>query len=385
MKKCIVCKGEFFKKPLLSYKNMPALAQNMPSKSELLNEKGIDFNVCQCSLCGLVQLDCDAVFYYRDVIRAGGGSTVMLDIRRNQYIDFIKKFNLIGKRFLEVGCGQGEFLQVLNEFEVQAHGIENNAELVQKAVEKGLSVHCNFIESKDDIVSDKKYDAFLSFNFLEHQPNPCGMLQGIYNNLTDDGVGIVTVPSFEYIVEHNSFYEFIRDHIAYYSEGSLRILLERCGFWIVELSRLNRDTISVYVKKRNMVDISGLKCNFNRLNSSIRQFVQSIKIQGGDVALWGASHQGFTILSTAQLGADIAYIIDSAPFKQGKYSPATHIPIVPPEYFFANKVAAIIIVAPGYSNEIYETIQARYGNDVQIAVLRSENVEVLSEKGESDG
>lgn len=379
MKHCIVCNGRFYSQPLLSYENMPALAQNIPSKEEIASEKGIDFNVCQCSCCGLVQLDCDAVFYYKDVIRAGGGSSHMLDIRRRQYRDFIRKFNLTGKRFIEVGCGQGEFLQILDEFDVKAFGIENNVELVQKAVEKGLSVTRFFLGSKDDAIPGEKYDAFLSFNFLEHQPDPCGMLQGIYNCLTDAGVGIVTVPSFEYIVEHNSYYEFIRDHIAYYTEDTLRFLLEYTGFEVIELSRINRDTISAYVRKRQMLDLTELKNNFTRLNSSIQQFIRNIKSQGAEVALWGASHQGFTILSTAQLGKDIAYIIDSAPFKQGKYSPATHVPIVSPDYFFEKKVGAIIIVAPGYSEEIYKTIQSRYGTDIVVAVLRSEDLEVLSE------
>ena len=35
----------------------------------------------QCSGCGLVQFDCEPVAYYRDVIRAGGGSSTMRELR----------------------------------------------------------------------------------------------------------------------------------------------------------------------------------------------------------------------------------------------------------------------------------------------------------------
>jgi len=154
-------------------------------------------------------------------------------------------------------------------------------------------------------------------------------------------------------------------------------LLKKNGFEVIKCDRLNRDTISAYVRKNKMHDLSSLKHNFNKLNASFRQYVDQVKAQKGTVAIWGASHQGFTILSTAELGEKIDYIIDSAPFKQGKYSPATHIPIISPNYFFEKKADAIIIVAPGYSEEIYRTIKEMYGPDVRIAILRSENLEIL--------
>ena len=60
------------------------------------------------------------------------------------------------------------------------------------------------------------------------------------------------------------------------------------------------------------------------------RLIDDLKAQGRRVALWGASHQGFTIIACAGIGEKIEYIIDSAEFKQGKYSPATHIEIISP-------------------------------------------------------
>ncbi len=56
------------------------------------------------------------------------------------------------------------------------------------------------------------------------------MLKAIWNNLAEDGMGLVTVPSLEYILEKGSYYELIRDHIAYYTFDTLRALLNHCGF-----------------------------------------------------------------------------------------------------------------------------------------------------------
>ena len=62
------------------------------------------------------------------------------------------------------------------------------------------------------------------------------MLRAIWNNLEDDAMGLITVPSFEYIMEHSSYYELIRDHIAYYTFDTLTSLMERSGFDVVEAS-----------------------------------------------------------------------------------------------------------------------------------------------------
>ena len=78
-----------------------------------------------------------------------------------------------------------------------------------------------FTETEDTRFAGGLYDVFLSFNFLEHQPDPSTMLQAIHRNLEDDAMGLITVPSFEYIMDHNSYYELIRDHLAYYTFETL--------------------------------------------------------------------------------------------------------------------------------------------------------------------
>lgn len=92
-------------------------------------------------------------------------------------------------------------------------------------------------------------------------------------------------------------------------------------------------------------------------------------------AIWGASHQGFTLASTTKLGKKAQYIIDSAPFKQGKFAPASHLPIVAPDYFYDHKVDAIVITAPGYTDEIAASIRERFGDQVEIRAMRSNHLE----------
>lgn len=361
--------------PLIEFHNMPSSAQNIPDYKEIKDDRGVKLSLHQCKFCGLVQLDSIPVDYYKKVIRAGGGTSTMLNLRKKQYGEFVKTFKLEGKNVLEVGCGRGEFLQMWDGINVRAVGIEYDTELVKTARANGLEVYKAFASDASVVLPEAPFDAFVQFNFLEHQINPNGMVQCIYNNLKEDGVGLVTVPSLEYILRYDGYYELIRDHLAYYSENALRFLFEKNGFEIVSCKTVNRDTHSIMVRKRKMVDISSWADNYHSLRKELYGYVESYVSKGEKVAVWGASHQGFTLLSSMDLGGKVSYVIDSAPFKQGRFAPASHIPIYGREHFNEEPVSSILIVAPGYTDEIASIIKKELSSDIDIFTLRSNHLE----------
>lgn len=124
IKNCRICDGEFFDEPIISLKNMPESAQGfLDYKSD---NQTMDINLVQCKFCGTIQLDCEPVSYYKDVIRAGGFNKTMYDIRKKQFKEFIQKYSLENKKIIEIGCGNGEFLKILDEFDVDCFGIEHS-------------------------------------------------------------------------------------------------------------------------------------------------------------------------------------------------------------------------------------------------------------------
>lgn len=399
IKPCILCGQPIKEQALISFDEMPASAQDIPDAHQMKEEHAIPLQLHQCSFCGLVQFVCEPVAYYRDVIRSGGFSTTMAELRRSQYGELITKYHLEGKRFIEVGCGRGEFLAVLDEFPVEAYGIEHKEDLVNIAREAGLRVWQGFTEQEnqrlEEFPGQSPYDVFLSFNFLEHQPDPGKMLRCIYHNLTEHGMGLITVPSLEYILEHDGYYELIRDHLAYYTFDTLRYVLESNGFKVLEEQMVNRDTLSVIVKKipgwnhsaqkfmpghisAEKADVTGLKASLSIISAEVSCLIHRLHSENKTLAIWGASHQGFTLAATTGLRDQVDYIIDSAPFKQGRFAPASHIPIVAPDYAAEHPPAAILIVAPGYTKEIVGIIRERMGNQIQIFTLRSNHIEEIT-------
>ena len=413
---CIACGHAL--SPLMTLDDMPASAQNIPAASELAEDHPLSLTLCQCPSCGLVQFDTEPVDYYRDVIRAGGGTRTMTRLRHEEYarlLTAMQEQHIRGRRIVEVGCGLGEFLRMWQNL---AEDPEGAAALARDQARDPLSgqpnaapLHLVGLEHKPSLVAeanaaaDKKYrvyegfatgdvrypegpfDAFVQFNFLEHQPDPCDMLRNIWHNLKPQALGLITVPSFEYILRYNGYYELLRDHIANYTEFTLQKLLQDCGFELLSMDLVNRDTIEAIVRKADpdelselhysgrLIDVSALRDSYDRLSASVNAHIDHLSESHRTMAIWGASHQGFTLAATTKLGGRVEYIIDSAPFKQGRFSPASHIPIVAPDYAVAHPVDEILIVAPGYTDEIAGIIRERFDENVRILVLRTDRIE----------
>lgn len=387
-KGCIVCNGNLHH--LIDIKNMPSSAQKIPCKNELKWDKPITLSMCQCAECGLVQLDTEPVDYYKDVIRAGGGTTTMEKLRQEEYtrlLNTMKEKGIEGHNIIEVGCGRGEFLNMWKNVKepVSVCGIEHKPDLVKEAKSNGLNVIQMFAED-GTVFPNAPYDAFVQFNFLEHQPNPLEMLKCIYKNLKDGAIGLVTVPSFEYIMKYDGYYELIRDHIAYYDERTLRELFERADFKVLNEQIVNRDTIEIIVEKVKdagfeksafdgvYTNVQPLLENYSKIRNDFEAYIKQLESKHQTIAIWGAGHQGFTLAATTDMLGKVKYIIDSAKFKQGRFAPASHVPIVAPDYFFSDPVDEILIVAPGYTDEIAETIHRKFGNKIGIRVLKSDKI-----------
>lgn len=374
-----MCNYEFHGRIVFEMDGAPAGAQYYPDESEFAWDDGVKLKLCACPSCNLYQLDNVPVSYYKDVIRSGGYTTTMVELRRKQYAEMMRRFDLAGKRVFECGCGRGEFLSVWKEFPVEAVGVENCQALVDEANVSGLHVEQGFIGHATDSLRSGKFNAFTSFNFLEHQPDPNGMLQGIYNNLDDNGVGLVTVPGWEYIQKRQAYYELIVDHLIYFSRDSFEKILNRNGFVVEAFDETLEDTHAAFVRKLQVPLDTGLEQAEKKLSAKLLDFVIKNKNSKGRIVVWGASHQGFTILSGAGVAGYVDYIVDSAVFKQGRYSPGSHLKIQSPDILSEDDIAALIIIAPNYADEIRKIIKEKIGLICPVAVVRNGDVSIFSE------
>ena len=372
--KCRVCYQDFFEDSLLHYKNMPKSAQFFPDEDELMTEKGMDLDVCQCSGCGLVQLTNSPVFYYKEVIRAASVSKEMRDFRLKQFKQWIKKYELQGKKVIEIGCGAGEYISMMPD-NVRAFGLEQGKDSVKQCVEEGFIVEEGFVENEMQKLNHAPFDAFYMLNFLEHLPDPNSTLKGICHNLADDAIGLVEVPNFDMILRNNLFSEFISDHLFYFTQETFISTLNRNGFEVIECNEIWHDySISAVVKKRKKTDLSSFHQTQQKLTKDIEDYIGTFP--ENSVAIWGAGHQALAIMSLTGLKGKIKYVVDSAPFKQNKFTPATHILIVSPDEIKETPVKAVIVMAGSYSDEVVSIIRSTYNKKIKIVSLGENGFEI---------
>lgn len=373
---CRVCGKGFFGEPLLRYENMPKAAQNFPTADSLECETGVDLTVCQCSGCGLVQLSDDPVPYYREVIRAAAFSEVIKEFKAKQFASLIQKYSLQGKKVIEIGCGCGEFLALLQQFDVDAYGLEYSESSVAQCLKNGLNVAKGYPDSKADVLAKGPFDAFLLLMFLEHMPDPNSALKGIYDNLSDGAIGLVEVPNFDMMLRNQLFSEFIGDHLLYFSRETLQTTMNLNGFEIIECNELRDDyVISAVVKKRGKLDISNFYDYQIKIKNEINEYIG--RFGGKKVAIWGAGHQALAIIALTKIEDKIRYVVDSAPFKQGKYTPATHLPIVAPDALKSDPVDAIIVMAASYSDEVAGILRRKFNKKIKVSILRDFGLEMV--------
>lgn len=396
--KCRICGQKLFEQPLLRYDNMPMAAQYLPADAGMLKDDlGVNLEICQCSGCGLIQLNSGLVPYYKEVIRAAAFSPEMKNFRIKQFDSFLKKYSLKGKKVIEIGCGRGEYLSTMAQLGVDAYGLEYSEDSVKQCVKNGLNVSKGFVDGKNYKIKDAPFDAFFILSCLEHLPNLNAVLRGISNNLTDDAVGIVEVPNFDMILRNKLFSEFTQDHLFYFTKETLISTLKLNGFEIIECGEVWQNYIIYAVvtsvknhkikeqycpvmvvdgaKKRKKTDLSSFYEQQVKLKSEVEKYINQFKPK--KVAIWGAGHQALAVISMLNLAEKIRYVVDSAVFKQGKFTPATHIPIVAPDMLDSDPVNAIIVIAGSYSDEVARIMRGKYDKKIDVSILRDFGLEVF--------
>lgn len=387
MNSCRLCNQKLFDKPLLCLSGMPKAAQHFLKEEELPSDESINLDIYQCNSCGLVQLSIEPVSYYKDVITAASISGDTRKLRLNQMLEFANKYKLENKKIIEIGCAKGDMLDIIEEAKMKAYGLEHSLASVAIAHNEGRKVIRGFIDDLDKI-ENAPFQGFVCFNFLEHIPNPKSVINKIYKNLDADGVGLVTVPNLNYLLATKSLYEFVADHLSYFTIDTLKNAFEDNGFDVLECDLINnKNDILIIVKKASHKKIKkilevkkiNLKNDYTEVEELIANFkkiIKDYKNQNKKIAVWGAGHRTLALLALSKV-SEIEFIVDSAKFKQGMYSPVINTKIVSPETLLADKIDLLIIMVPGiYPDEVIKSVKQMNIN-VKIAKLKDNTIEFI--------
>ncbi|KKU98164.1 MAG: C-methyltransferase, partial [Candidatus Wolfebacteria bacterium GW2011_GWE1_48_7] len=271
--RCHLCNHALPAGQILLLKGMPKAAQYYPEIDEFAEDTGITLAIKQCSHCGLVQHGMQPVDYFKEVITAASLSEKARLSRLGQMQELVERFGLAGKKVVDIGCGEGAMLDVLEEVGMQATGVEASGKSVERGAALGRTMVQRYIGDRGAIAGGP-FDAFICLNYLEHLPDPGRIIENISGNLAANAVGFVTVPNLEYLLKTKCLYEFVPDHISYFTTRTLTHAFEANGFDVLECRIINEENdIAATVKKREALNLFGRRGPMHLLINELQRLV----------------------------------------------------------------------------------------------------------------
>jgi SAM-dependent methyltransferase len=262
----------------------------------------------------------------------------------------IIKDHLRGKSILEIGCGKGNFLELLKANGFSITGID-------PAYEGELP---HIIKEPFSPALGMKGDAIILRHVLEHINNPLDFLRSISETNGRKGIVYIEVPCLDWIIERRAWFDVFYEHVNYFRLTDF----SRIFGAILDSGRLFGGQY-IYVVADLSSLISEHHGDFDEVRfpddfvTGLNRVIMDLKNRGDQkVILWGAASKGviFAIQLWRRGGIKPDLVVDINPAKQGKYLPVTGLKVTSPESSIPRFRPGdiVLIMNSNYFSEIVE-------------------------------
>ena len=186
---------------------------------------------------------------------------------RNRLAAYVKQFEGRGP-VAELGCGRGEFLELLRKAGLEARGVDNNAEMVRVCRERGLAVEEGDLLAYLRGIDEESLGGIFAAQVVEHLPPPVlrEALEASYRALRKGGrIVLETVNTKSVVALVESFYRDLSHQKPLHPE-TLDFLLRACGFRDVSIEY--RSPVS---ERAKLLSVSSDDPNARTLNENFRK------------------------------------------------------------------------------------------------------------------
>ena len=381
---CFLCRENGLNE-FLNLGNQPLANKYPQGETDFEREEFFSLTVFFCNNCRNVQLGTlisrERMFedyYYLSSVNPGLVS---------HFEQFGKEIAVRGANFVvDVGSNDGILLKPLKELGIKAIGVDPSINVSKIANDAGLETITAFFNTETAEMIKTKYqksDLIIASSVFTHLEDPHQFIGAVKNLMTDDGRFIIEVEYIGNILRDVQFERFYLDRIFYYSLTSLKSLLAMHGMHIAEAEIIEPHGGSLRVTARpgqNQITaepvlqllkeeevnltparLKNFKEQVNKHTSDFRNKLLEYKKDKIKVAGYGAPARVATICNYSNIGPDlIKFIIDDSPLKQNKFSPGTHIPIVPKNFLENSAPDVLVVFAHEYLDSIKEKTGGKY-------------------------
>ena len=266
-----------------------------------------------------------------------------------------------GSLVVELGSNDGYLLRNFVAHGVPVLGIEPARNVAAAAQAAGVPTLPVFFGRDTAVQLVGEYgaaDLIVVNNVLAQIPALNDFVAGIALLLADDGLLTVEVPHLLRLLEHGEFDTIYHEHFSYFSLGTAIRILDRHGLTVVDVEELRSHGGSIRIHARHagpaavasaavarvlteeadagMTDPGTYERFGDRVanvKSDLLEFLIAQRRDGRTVAGYGAPGKANTLLNYCGIRTDLLpFTVDRNPYKHGRFTPGTHIPIRPAEY-----------------------------------------------------
>jgi SAM-dependent methyltransferase len=283
---------------------------------------------------------------------------------------------------VELASNDGYLLQHFVRRGVPVLGVEPARNVAEAAMERGVPTLTRFFGkalAEELAAEGHQADLVVANNVLAQVPDLNDFVAGIKRLLKPGGVVTVEFPHLVRLLEGNQFDTIYHEHFSYFSFGTARRIFGRHGITLFDVEELPTHGGSLRVFGRHaeaagsatsprvealaarelaagmetLAHYLGFGARVGRTKRRLLEFLVRAKDEGASVAGYGAPGKGNTLLNYCGIRTDfLDYTVDRNPYKHGRFTPGTHIPIHPPERLAQTRPDYILILPWNLKDEI---------------------------------
>jgi len=327
-----------------------------------------------CDACGFVsnvRFDPSLHEYSQKYEETQGFSPTFRAFHEELARDLIDRYDLHGKDVIEIGCGKGEFLNLLCELG-NNRGVGFDPAYV---IERNRSPARERITFIQDFYSEKytRYhgDFVCCKMTLEHIQPTAEFMRTVRRSVGDrpDTVVFFQVPDLPRILRERAFWDIYYEHCSYFAAGPLARLFQGSGFRVLETwTAYNDQYLMIEARPAKAVEPAASEINegIRALWTDVADFaahcsakidawktdLAHMKKRGDRVVVWGGGSKGVTFLTTLGVSDEIAYTVDVNPYKHGTFLGGTGHAVVSPQFLREYRPDVVILMNPIYTEEV---------------------------------
>ena len=285
-------------------------------------------------------------------------------------------------RVVELASNDGYLLQHFVRAGIPVLGVEPAANVAKMAVQKGIPTLVRFFgrDTAREIAEEVgRADLLLGNNVLAHVPRLNDFVAGMKVLLKPGGVITMEFPHLYRLMEGNQFDTIYHEHFSYFSFFTAEKVFAAHGLTLFDVEELptHGGSLRIYARhaENRALPVSAtvdalrrreLEAGVTRLETSgsfaeqvketkraLLEFLGRAKRAGKSLAGYGAPGKGNTLLNYCGIRTDfLDYTVDRSPYKQGKFTPGTRIPILHPDKIAQTRPDYVFILPWNLKDEI---------------------------------